>query len=113
MRYKNSIVKKSKDELNKKNLEKKQEAKKIGTIINNRKYSFMKRSMENGVLYGSLKPKEITKQIYQVDKVEIKPSLIILNQEINKIGSFKGKVNLHSEVEAEILIEVVNETEKK
>ena len=108
-----SIVKKRKDELNKKNLEKKQEAKKIGTIINNRKYSFMKRSMENGVLYGSLKPKEITKQIYQVDKVEIKPSLIILNQEINKIGIFKGKVNLHSEVEAEILIEVVNETEKK
>ena len=107
------IVKKKKDELNKKDLEKKQEAKKKHNVIHKKKYLFAKRAMENGVLYGSLKPKEITKQILDLDKIEIKPSSITLNKEINKTGSYKAKINLHSEIESEILIEVVNESDKE
>ena len=107
------IVKKKKDELNKKDLEKKQEAKKKHNAIHKKKYLFTKRAMENGVLYGSLKPKEITKQILDLDKIEIKPSSITLNKEINKTGNYKGKINLHSEIESEILIEVVNESDKE
>ena len=107
------IVKKKKDELNKKDLEKKQEAKKKHNAIHKKKYLFTKRAMENGVLYGSLKPKEITKQILDLDKIEIKPSSITLNKEINKTGNYKGKINLHSEIESEILIEVVNESNKE
>ena len=107
------IVKKKKDELNKKDLEKKQEAKKKHNAIHKKKYLFTKRAMENGVLYGSLKPKEITKQILDLDKIEIKPSSITLNKEINKTGNYKAKINLHSEIESEILIEVVNESDKE
>ena len=107
------IVKNKKDELNKKDLEKKQEAKKKHNIIHKKKYLFKKRAMENGVLYGSLKPKEITKQIFDLDKIEIKPSSITLNKEINKTGNYKAKINLHSEIESEILIEVVNESDKE
>ena len=107
------IVKKKKDELNKKDLEKKQEAKKKHNVIHKKKYLFVKRAMENGVLYGSLKPKEITKQILDLDKIEIKPSAITLNKEINKTGNYKAKINLHSEIESEILIEVVNESDKE
>ena len=107
------IVKKKKDELNKKDLEKKQEAKKKHNVIHKKKYMFTKRAMENGVLYGSLKPKEITKQILDLDKIEIKPSSITLNKEINKTGNYKAKINLHSEIESEILIEVVNESDKE
>ena len=107
------IVKKKKDELNKKDLEKKQEAKKKHNVIHKKKYLFVKRAMENGVLYGSLKPKEITKQILDLDKIEIKPSSITLNKEINKTGNYKAKINLHSEIESEILIEVVNESDKE
>ena len=106
------IVKKKKDELNKKDLEKKQEAKKKHNAVHKKKYLFTKRAMENGVLYGSLKPKEITKQILDLDKIEIKPSSITLNKEINKTGSYKAKINLHSEIESEILIEVANESDK-
>ena len=106
------IVKKKKDELNKKDLEKKQEAKKKHNAIHKKKYLFTKRAMENGVLYGSLKPKEITKQIIDLDKIEITPSSITLNKEINKTGNYKAKINLHSEIESEILIEVVNESDK-
>ena len=107
------IVKKQKDELNKKDLEKKQEAKKKHNAIHKKKYLFTKRAMENGVLYGSLKPKEITKQIIDLDKIEIKPSSITLNKEINKTGNYKAKINLHSEIESEILIEVANESDKE
>ena len=107
------IVKKKKDELNKKDLEKKQEAKKKHNVVHKKKYLFRKRAMENGVLYGSLKPKEITKQILDLDKIEIKPSSITLNKEINKTGIYKAKINLHSEIESEILIEVANESDKK
>ena len=107
------IVKKKKDELNKKDLEKKQGAKKKHNVIHKKKYLFVKRAMENGVLYGSLKPKEITKQILDLDKIEIKPSAITLNKEINKTGNYKAKINLHSEIESEILIEVVNESDKE
>ena len=48
-----------------------------------------------------------------LDKIEIKPSSITLNKEINKTGNYKGKINLHSEIESEILIEVVNESDKE
>ena len=107
------IIKKRKDELNKKDLEKKQEAKKKHNVIHKKNYLFTKRAMENGVLYGSLKPKEITKQILYLNKIEIKPSSITLNKEINKTGNYKAKINLHSEIESEILIEVVNESDKE
>ena len=36
-----------------------------------------------------------------------------LNKEINKTGNYKAKINLHSEIESEILIEVVNESDKE
>ena len=106
-------VEKIKNELNKKDLEKKQEAKKKHNVIHKKNYLFTKRAMENGVLYGSLKPKEITKQILDLNKIEIKPSSITLNKEINKTGNYKAKINLHSEIESEILIEVVNESDKE
>ena len=60
-------------------------------------------------MYGSVKPKEITKTIHELDKIEIKPSQIDLSKEIYKIGSYEAKINLHPEVIAKILIEVVKE----
>ena len=106
------IVNKKKDSLNKKNNELKKNAKGIFDLINNKSFKFSKRSMENGELYGSLKPTEISKLIFDKEKVEIKPSLIDLESEIKKIGFFKAKINLHSDVQAKILIEVVKEGEK-
>ena len=48
--------------LMKKTLNLKKEAKKIYDIINNKKYNFSKRAKENGELYGSIKPKELSKK---------------------------------------------------
>ena len=72
---------------------------------------FLKRAKDNDELYGSIKPKELSKTIETIDKVEIKASQIDFNSEINKIGSYKAQVNLHAEILANIHIEVVKEKE--
>ena len=99
-------VEKIKTELSKKDNEKKQEAKKISEKINKKEYKIKKLSTENNELYGSVKPTEIAKLIYTIDKVEIKPSMIQPVKEIKALGKFKVKVFLHSEVDAEININV-------
>jgi len=106
------IVNKKKTELNEKNITLKKNAKKVYDVIDKKKYKFLKRTKDNNELYGSIKPKEISKTIEALDKVEIKPSQIDLGQEINKIGSFEVKINLHADVLATIHIEVVKQEEK-
>ena len=101
-----SQVEKIKSELSKKDNEKKLEAKKISEKINKKEYSVKKLSTENNELYGSVKPTEISKLIYEVDSIEVKPSMIQPVKEIKALGRFKVKISLHSEVDAEIDINV-------
>ena len=100
-------VEKIKLELGKKDQEKKKEAKKIYVRINDKEYTIKKLSTENNELYGSVKPTEISKTILGIEKLDIKPSMIQLTKEIKSLGSFKVKVILHSEIEAEVNIKVV------
>ncbi len=100
------LVNKQKDELNKKNNEIKNRFKEIAKIVNNKSFTFFKESKENGELYGSIKPKEITNLIKEKSKADISPSQIILKEELNKIGLFKVEINFHSEVKASISIKI-------
>ena len=100
-------VEKIKSALGKKDLEKKKEAKQIFEKINNKIFSVKKLSTENDELYGSVKPTEISKIILENIKIDIKPSLIQLMNEIKALGTFKVKINLHSEIQAEISIKVL------
>ena len=100
-------VEKIKSALGKKDLEKKKEAKQIFEKINNKIFSVKKLSTENDELYGSVKPTEISKIILEDAKIDINPSLIQLTNEIKALGTFKAKINLHSEIQAEISINVV------
>ena len=99
-------VEKIKADLSKKDNERKNEATKIAEKINNREYSVKKLSTENSELYGSVKPTEISKLIQEENKIEIKPSMIQPIEEIKALGKFKVKISLHSEVDAEITINV-------
>tara|TARA_B000000565_G_C23673197_1_gene335080 strand:+ start:117 stop:572 length:456 start_codon:yes stop_codon:yes gene_type:complete len=100
------LVNKKKDELNKKNIELKNKFKETAKIINNKSIIFNRECKENGELYGSLKPKEITNLIKEKMNAEVSPSQIILKNELNKIGSFKIEVHFHSEVKANITIKI-------
>ena len=69
-------------------------------------FTFNKESKENGELYGSIKPKEISLLIKEKTKAEVNPSQIILKDELNKIGTYKVDLNFHSEVKAVINIKI-------
>ena len=99
-------VSKKKDELNKKNLELKKKLKETAQLINKKSFKFNKESKDNGELYGSIKPKEISTEIFNKMKVEVKPSQIVLKNNLNKIGEYKVDINFHSEVSAQILIKI-------
>ena len=100
------LVNKRKDELNKKNIEIKNKFKEIAKLINNKTFTFNKESKENGELYGSIKPKEISNLIKEKAKADVSPSQIILKDEINKIGLFTANVSFHSDVKAQISIKI-------
>ena len=106
-------VEKIKNDLNKKDQEKKKSAKQIYESLKNKVYEVKKLITENNDLYGSIKPTEISKIINQTDKIDVKPSLIQPLKEIKSLGNFKVKINLHSEVQVEIKIKVISEDNNK
>ena len=78
----------------------------IAKLVNNKTFIFNRESKENGDLYGSIKPKEITNLIKEQTNAEVSPSQIILKNELNKVGVYKVDVNFHSEVKANISVKI-------
>ena len=101
-----SLVNKKKAELNRKNEEIKSQFKLVANKISNKTLKFSKEAKENGELYGSIKPKEVTTAFMKDLKVDVNPSQIDLRQEIKKIGNYKININLHSEVKVTINLQV-------
>ena len=106
-------VEKIKNELSKKDLEKKKNAKQIMEKINNKVFNVKRLVTENKELYGSIKPTEISKLIFENLNIEVKPSFIQPLKEIKSIGTFKVKVDLHSDVQAELKIKVESQDQTK
>ena len=101
-----NFVNKKKDELNKKNTELKNRFKEIAKLVNNKTFLFNKECKENGDLYGSIKPKEISNLIRDKTNAEVNPSQIILKDDLNKIGIFKVNIHFHAEVKASISLKI-------
>ena len=101
-------VDKIKQELSKKEQEKKKEAKIIQEKLQNKEYEVKKLSTENKELYGSVKPTEIAKILADKEKIEINPSMIQPVKEIKSLGTFKVILNLHFEIQSVISIKVVS-----
>ncbi len=102
-----------KQKLNKKDLEKKKEAKSVQEKIKNKVFEIKKLSTENKELYGSVKPTEISKILEDIEKIKINPSLIQPVKEIKSLGDFKVMINLHSEVQEQIIVKVIPQEETK
>ena len=100
------IINKKKDELIKKNNEIKGKFELISKQINNKTFNFNQECKENGDLYGSIKPKQITNLIKEKMNLEVAPSFLVLKDDLNKIGSYKVEINFHSEVKANITIKI-------
>ena len=100
-------VDKIKSDLSKKDLDKKNLAKGIDEKLRNKEYTINKLSTENRELYGSVKPTEISKVLNEIEKVEINPALIQPTKEIKSLGSFEVILNLHTDIQTKIKINVL------
>ena len=106
-------VEKIKQDLSKKDEDRKKEAKIINEKIKNKQYEIKKLSTENKELYGSVKPTEISKILEDIEQVKINPSLIQPSKEIKSLGDFNVLINLHPEVQTQIVIRAVAQEETK
>ena len=75
-------------------------------MVNNKTFTFSRESKENGELFGSINPKEISNLIKDKTNADVSPSQIILKNALNKIGLYKANINFHSEVKATISIDI-------
>tara|TARA_Y100001936_G_C15886237_1_gene565554 strand:+ start:415 stop:870 length:456 start_codon:yes stop_codon:yes gene_type:complete len=100
-------VEKIKNDLNKKEQERKKLAKEISEKLQNKNFEVKKLSTENKELYGSVKPSEISKIILENCNTEVKPSLIQPVKEIRSLGIFKVNLNLHSDIQTQIVLKVI------
>ncbi len=106
-------VEKIKTELNKKDQDKKNQAKAIDEKIKNKEFTIRKLSTENKELYGSVKPTEISKILKDNEKIEINPSMIQPIKEIKSLGTFKVNLNIHPEIQSQINIKVEAQEESQ
>ena len=104
-------VEKIKNELSKKDQDKKNLAKDISEKIQNKELTIKKLSTENKELYGSVKPTEISKILNEMYNVNINPSMIQPAKEIKSLGFFDVILNLHSEVQSKIKLKVIAQEE--
>ena len=77
------FVNKKKDELNKKNVEARDKYREIAKLVNNKTFTFSRESKENGELFGSINPKEISNLIKDKTNADVSPSQIILKNALN------------------------------
>ena len=106
-------VEKKKAELSKKDQDRKKLAKNIQEKTQGKQFEITKLCTENKELYGSVKPTEISKVLEEKDKVKINPSLIQPSKEIKSIGEFDVIINLHPEVQTQIVIKTIAQEELK
>ena len=94
-------------EKNKKIIE---EAKKSLKIISGEEIIFIRNASDNGQLYGSVSPKDISNYFNQ-KKIDIKPSNINLHSAIKKVGIYNINIKLHAEVTCDLKINVATSNE--
>ena len=95
-----------KAELLKKNEIEKNNALEIASKLKGAKIVINKEIMENGNLYGSVTIKEICSSLLEQVKIEVKAEQIELSTSIKSKGEYNFTVNLHAEVQSQVLIEV-------
>ena len=88
-KIKNELLEKNKKIIN--------DANEIVNKISDKEIIFIRNASDNGQLYGSVTPKDIS-NYFREKKIDIKPSCINLHSAIKKIGFFEINIKLHAEV---------------
>ena len=78
--------------------------------IGNKDINFIRNASDNGQLYGSVSPKDIS-NYFREQKVDVKPASINLYTPIKKIGIYDINIKLHAEVTCNLKINVATSEE--
>ena len=78
--------------------------------ISDKEIVFIRNASDNGQLYGSVSPKDIS-NYFEGQKINIKPSNINLHFAIKKIGIYDINIKLHPEVGCNLKINVATSEE--
>lgn len=97
--------------LAKKEIQYKEEAEILARELDQLHILLGRKAGDTGVLFGSVTAKDVVELLEQ-DGIQLDRRKIILPQPIKRIGSYKLKVHLHDEVEAELLLSVPVETDQ-
>ncbi len=81
----------------------------FATRIHGTRIQIAKRAGEGDTLYGSVTPVEIVEALHNAG-VEIDRQMVDLTGGIKALGEHPVRINLHSDVTAEITVDVVRET---
>ncbi len=101
---------KIKDELISKNREIIEKSQKVIKEIEKKEIIFVRNASDNGQLYGSVSPKDISNYFIE-KKVDIKPANINLHSSIKKIGIYDLNIKLHAEVGCNLQLNVATSEE--
>ncbi|MBF91491.1 MAG: 50S ribosomal protein L9 [Rickettsiales bacterium] len=88
-KIKNELLEKNKKIIN--------DANDIVKKISDKEIIFIRNASDNGQLYGSVSPKDIS-NYFSEKKIDIKPSCINLHSAIKKVGFFEINIKLHADV---------------
>ena len=105
------FFKEQKSKLQAKNLENKKEAEVVKAKIDGKSFILIRSASDTGALYGSVSSKDIN-EIVSADGIEISKNQIKLEKPIKELGVYKIIVSLHSDISAEIFINVARSIEE-
>ncbi len=97
LKIKNDLIEKNKKVI--------EESKVIIKQIENKEIIFIRNASDNGQLYGSVSPKDIS-NYFNEKKIPVKPSNINLHTSIKKIGIYDINIKLHADVGCSLKINV-------
>jgi len=105
------FFKEQKSILEAKNLENKKEAEVVKAKIDGKSFILIRSASDTGALYGSVSSKDINEIVF-ADGIEISKNQIKLEKPIKELGVYKIIVSLHSDISAEIFINVARSIEE-
>ena len=98
-------------QLEARNLERRQEAEKVGEALNGQSFTIIRQAGDTGVLYGSVSPRDLA-EIVTAAGFSVSRDQFALNNPIKTLGLHTVPVSLHPEVEVQVTINVARSPEE-
>lgn len=99
-----------KADLEKDNKARKADAEKVAATLEGVSVTIARQASEIGMLYGTIRPRDVTDALQASNGVEIARSKVDFKQPVKELGEHKAHIALHPEVEVIITVEVVRQS---